>query len=58
MLPVSSQHGAIFSTVPLWLGFQCQCRRGITWTDDAEHEGNGPAIQPSFTSVKMLDEIA
>ena len=30
MLPVSGQHGAIFSMVPLWLGFQWQCKRGIT----------------------------
>ena len=29
MLPVSGQHDAIFSTVPLWLGFQWQCKHGI-----------------------------
>ena len=26
---LSGQHGAIFSTVPLWLGFQWQCKRSI-----------------------------
>ena len=31
-LPVSGQHGAIFSTVPLWLGFQWQCKRSINVT--------------------------